>query len=265
MPNPYEDIFNSEGNEKKNEQDTSSEETPSFGFSAFEDDGFEVNTEESLDEILSNITLFNQKADAFSKLLSQTRAVDHKVNSGFASLFFEVQDPHDKRYLGGERKYHESLTKKFEAIIVPMRELAELHLKTVKRFNDDIDDNYFSVEKSDFMVKKEKELAVDGIQLQRTVLADAASSLNILKDSLAKTESRLKKYINAGGRNNISVAEYQMITQKREALTNGRQHHFDYTFFNMNMLDKAAISFGYYMKQTSNQYVNQLKMIFEIA
>ena len=157
MPNPYEDIFNNEENEKQDKNlNVPSDKSPSFSFSAFEDDGFEMNTEESLDEILKDIETFNQKADVFSRLLSKTRAVDHKVSNGIASLFFVANDPHDKRYLGGERNYHKALTKKFEAIIVPMRELAKLHLSTIKRFNDDIDENYFSIEKTDQTVKKGK-------------------------------------------------------------------------------------------------------------
>ena len=86
----------------------------------------------------------------------------------------------------------------------------------------------------------------------------------MFKDGLNQTEKRLKKYINAGGKNNISTAEYEMIIQKRIRLTTGREHSFDYSFFKMNMLDKTAISFGYYMKKTSSQYVNESKMIFEI-
>ena len=194
MPNPYKDIFNDDEQEpKKNNSTPPANENLSFGFSEFEDDGFEMNAEEPLDEILENIETFNQKAEAFSQLLSQTRAVDHKVQSGLASLFVVAQDKYDKGHLGGERRYHDFLISKFENIIAPMRELAEIHLQTVKRFNNDIGEHYFSVEKTDRTVKNEKTMAVDGLNLQRTILADAASSLDILKDSLAQTEKRFKK------------------------------------------------------------------------
>ena len=95
-------------------------------------------------------------------------------------------------------------------------------------------------------------------------MADASSDLDILKDALEDTERRIKKYINAGGGNNISEAESVMLIQKRIGLTDGRNHQFDFSFFGLNFLDKTVISFGVHMKETSSQYLGKLMTAFEI-
>jgi len=64
--------------------------------------------------------------------------------------------------------------------------------------------------------------------------------------------------------NNISASEYEIIAQKREQLTSGREHRFDYSFFNVNLLDKTAISLGIYMKETTSQYLGKLEDAFEL-
>lgn len=257
MPNPYDDIFENDGEKKKSPE---SEFTPM----EFDDDHFEMNAKEPLDEILESIGIFQKQAESFSKLLSQTKAIDHKVESNILKYFIITNDKFDQKNLRGEKKYHELLFSKFERIIIPMRDLAQLHLTTIKQFNRDIDKNYFSIEKTDHAVQSEKSRAIDGINLQRRILADAASDLDILKDALEDTERRIKKYINAGGVNNISEAESVMLTQKRTTLTDGRNHHFNYSFFGLNFLDKTVISFGVHMKETSSQYLGKLIKTFEI-
>lgn len=258
MPNPYDDIFENGGEKKKSPE-------PEFSPQEFADDHFEMNTKEPLDEILESIKTFQQQAESFSKLLSQSKTIDHKVEGNILKYFIVTNDKFDQRSLGGEKKYHELLTSKFERIITPMRELAKLHLETIQQFNRDIDKNYFSIEKTDHAVKSEKLMAIDGINLQRRILADASSDLEILKNSLEDTERRIKKYINAGGSNNISEAESVILIQKRSALTDGRNHQFDFSFFGLNFLDKTVISFGVHMKETSSQYLGKLMKAFEIG
>ena len=257
MPNPYDDIFENGGDKKKSPE-------PEFTPQEFDDDHFEMNAKEPLDEILESIKKFQQQAESFSKLLSQTKAIDHKVEGNILKYFIVTNDKFDQRSLGGEKRYHELLSSKFERIIVPMRELAKLHLATIQQFNRDIDKNYFSIEKTDHAVKSEKSMAIDGINLQRRILADAASDLDILRDALSDTESRIKKYINAGGTNNISEAESVMLIQKRSALTDGKNHQFDFSFFGLNFLDKTVILLGVHMKETSSQYLGKLMTAFEI-
>jgi len=257
MPNPYDDILGNDGEKEKTPR-------PEFKPMEFDDDHFQTDGKEPLDEILESIKIFQEKADSFSQLLSKSRAIDHKVDGSIFSYFIISQDKHDQEHLVGEKKYHDLLKSKFEKIIVPMRELAELHLQTVKQFNQDIDKNYFSIEKTDHVIKSEKLMAVDGINLQRKILADASSDLDILKDALDDTERRIKKYINAGGVHNISSAESVMIEQKRAALTSGRTHQFNYSFFNLNLLDKTVIAFNVHMKETSSQYLGKLMKAFEI-
>ena len=257
MPNPYDDIFDDSGEKKKSPE-------PEFTPLEFEDDHFDMNGKEPLDEILESIKTFQQQAESFSKSLSQTKAIDHKVEGNILKYFLVTNDKFDQRSLGGEKKYHELLASKFERIIGPMRELAKLHLGTIQQFNRDIDKNYFSIEKTDHAIKSEKSMAIDGINLQRRILADASSDLDILKTALEDTERRIKKYINAGGSNNISEAESVMIIQKRAALTDGRNHQFNYSFFGLNFLDKTVISFGVHMKETSSQYLGKLMDAFEI-
>ena len=258
MPNPYDEIFNSNDDEKKSSE-------PHFSKEELEaDDRFEMEGKEPLEEILDTIRQFEYQAESFSKLLSKTRAIDHKVENKIARLFFVAEDKHDQHSLKGERRYHNLLKEKFENIIFPMRSLAQLHLQAVQQFNRDIDKNYYSIEKTDRDIKFDKANAVNGINLQRKILADAATDLEILKDALSDTERRLKQYINAGGANNISAAECEMIIQKRVTLSSGQDHQFDYSIFDINLLDKTAISLGVYMKETTSQYLGKLMMAFEI-
>ncbi len=261
MPNPYDDIFDDGGEDKKSSQPN----PPEFSPEEFEEeDHFISDGKEPLDEILESIRLFQQDAESFSQLLSRTRSIDHKVVSNIVRFFIVRDDPHDKRSLNGERQYHNLLRDKFSNIIVPMRALAQLHLKTIQQFNRDIDKNYFSIEKTDRDVKSDKDRAIDGMNLQRKILADGANDLEILTNALQDTERRIKKYINAGGMHNISNAEYEIIVQKRSTLTRGQDHKFDFSIFDINLLDKTAISLGVYMKETTSQYLGKLLKAFEI-
>lgn len=219
---------------------------------------------EPLDEVLDNTVLFQEKAESFSKLLSDARAIDHKVHSSISKLFFATKDKQAKNSMDKERAYHLVLSALFEQIISPMKELAEIHLATVKQFNRDIDKNYYSIEKMDREVEAEKSKAVEGIYLQRLVLSDAANDLQILEGALEATEKRLRRYIDAGGKNNISASEVAIISSKRETLTNGQTYQFDYSFFLLNALDKTAITFGLYQKETSNQYIKSLVRVFDL-
>ncbi len=248
MPNPYEDFF--EENKKRMEQ-----EPPPLDDHRFE---LSENYKEPLDEILEKVEGFNKKAEFFSRLLSEVRAVDHRVEKALVNLFFKTKDKHDKGNLADEKAYHRLLCSKFRQIVKPMRELAEIHLETVKQFNRDIDKDYYSLDKTDKRVKIDKSIAIDGINLQRKILADATEDLEILESALVNTEKRLKNYINVGGLNNISASEAAIITQKRITLTDGRDYHFNHTFFKINMLDKTAISLGMYMKETTSQYLAKL-------
>ena len=258
MPNPYDDIFEGGGDKKKSPE-------PEFTPQEFADDHFEMNAKEPLDEILESIKFFQQQAESFSKLLSQTKAIDHKVEGNILKYFIVTSDKFDQRSLKGEKKYHELLSSKFKRIIAPMRELAKLHLATIQQFNQDIDKNYFSIEKTDHAIQSEKSMAIDGINLQRRILADASSDLDILKDALEDTERRIKKYINAGGSNNISEAESVMLIQKRSTLTDGRSHQFDFSFFGLNFLDKTVLSLRVHMKETSSQYLGKLMQALDIG
>lgn len=257
MPNPYEDLFD---NEEEQDKDKAAPKKPDF--SILDDERFQNEGPEPLDEILKNIAAFNQQAAPFSAILSKTKAVDHKVDGLLSRLFFTSEKPKRKRSMKGEDEYHHFLQKSFREIIIPMRALAELHLKTVQQFNADIDNNYFSVEKTDHIVESEKDAAIDGIHLQRKILADAATSLEILEDALEATEKRIKKYINVGGRNNISLSAYELLVQKRKELVNKSTHGFDYTFFDINLLDKTALSLGIYLKETTSQYLGKLTDAF---
>ncbi|MBC6994077.1 hypothetical protein QWY85_15395 [Neolewinella lacunae] len=261
MPNPYDDIFN-EGQPAPEPppQPDPEPDVPSAQarFSILDDDRFTQTGPEPLDEILQNITTFNERAMVFSRLLSELRVVDHRVTSQLSRVFFAVEDPHARGTLAGERQYHALQEQKFRAIIVPMRDLAELHLLTVRQFNRDVDEHYYSAEKTERTVASETAAAIDGINLQRKILADAADSLNILTQGLVATERRIRDYVNAGGVNNISQAEYELIIRQREQLSSGREHNMDYDFFSINVLDKTAISLGIYLKETSTQYLNKL-------
>lgn len=252
MPNIYDDLLNDD--EPKKPQADSLKSDPIY----LNDVRFPINEEEPLDEILDKIKQFNQDAEAFSRLLSKTKAIDHKVQNSFNRLFFVSEDEHDQGSLVGERRYHHILCSKFETIIMPMRDLAALHLDIVQQFNRDIDKHYYSVEKTDSLIEEEKKAAENGINLQRKILADATNSLSILQEALNDTERRIKNYVNAGGQNNISIAEYEMIVQRRLKLTSGKNHQFDYTVFDVNVLDKMVLSLGIYKKETTTQYLGTL-------
>ena len=256
MPNPYDDIFGG-----KNEEGLPlGKQASDFRLPK---DNYPENEKEPLDEILDLINGFQKQAEGFSELLSHTRAVDHKVENPLLGKFIVLDDPHDKGNLYNERAYHGKLEKDFRQVIEPMKALAALHLETVKKFNHHIDEHYYSIEKEAVQVKAEIKYAQDGINLQRKILADAADDLIILKEALEQTERRFKKYIDAGGQNNISTSEVALISRKRMSLTNGSQHQFDYSFFQINVLDKAAISLGFFMKETFNQYLQKLGMALD--
>ncbi|TCI94874.1 hypothetical protein [Tenacibaculum sp. M341] len=259
MVNPYDDIF---GN---NEKENTKEQSKTKKISELEinhDIQFVTNGKELLDEVLDNIELFNTQVEPFSQLLTLTSAIDHKVTKNIFSLFIIANDPHDQKSLKKERIYYNLLKQKFSSIILPMSELAKIHLQTVIQFNNDIGNDYYSVEKTDKKVKLDKLEVMEAINRQRRILGNAASDLEILKDGIEKTESRIKKYINVGGIDNISRAEYEVITQKTSKLISGQNHKFDYTFFNINIFDKTAITLGVYMKKTTSQYLDKLKEVF---
>lgn len=256
MPNPYDHLFGSEQHQEPLPDDASAA-----------DDFSELkppeNQQDPLDAILEKIALFQQDAEAFSILLSRTRAVDHEVPNELLTLFIKSGASHDQGSLAAEKAYHEALTKKFRQLIEPMKALAQLHLETIRQFNTEIDEGYFSIEKEAAEVKTDKTRAVDGLNFQRKILAEAAHSLDILDHALQACERRMKQYVNAGGVNNLSAAELALIAKNREQLTIGREHAFDYTFFSMNLIDKTAITLGFYMKETSAQYLQKLMHAFE--
>ncbi|MGY3793904.1 hypothetical protein [Aquimarina sp. 433] len=255
MSSLYDDLFEEDGKDNK-PKPTKPQPSP------IDDDRFQASTTESLDEILALTKRFNLKAEPFSQLLTKTRAIDHEVEKGVLDFFLVAKDPHDQGSLARERKYYSMLQSKFEAVIVEMRVLAMIHLETIKQFNRDIDKDYYSVEKTDKQIQSDKEIAIDQINIQRKILADAATSLSILEDALITTEKRLRNYIDVGGVNNISRSECEILSQKRQDLTSGTSHHFDYTFFKINLLDKAAIAMGVYLKETTAQYLDKLSTTF---
>jgi len=255
MPSLYDDLFEDDGT-KNNPTDRKLKSLD------LDNHLFDENQKESLDEILLLIKQFTSQAEPFSQLLSNTRAVDHEVEKGILDFFLITNDKHNQETLAKERKYYAMLQSKFTSIISPMKDLAHIHLQTIKQFNSDIDKDYYSIEKTDKQVRFEKESAIDHINIQRKILADASTSLSILEEALANTEDRLHSYINAGGINNISSSECEILTQKRISLTSGKKHHFDYSFFKMNLLDKTAIAMGIYLKETTSQYLGKLNKVF---
>lgn len=94
------------------------------------------------------------------------------------------------------------------------------------------------------------------IQMQRRTLGEATRDLHILEDALQATERRLKKRIDAGSINNLSAAEFHLLQQNRAELTSGKMHLFDYSFFEINELDKLALRLGIYLKEMTAQYFN---------
>lgn len=257
MPNPYDNLF---GDKEENGQplgQPAPEPQKVMPFS-LPKDGYPENEKEPLDEILEWIGDFRKKAVPFAELLSQTRAVDHEVENQLLGKFIVLDDPHDKGALSGERAYHTKLQQHFAQIIEPMKILAEIHLQTVRKFNLHIDENYYSIEKEAMEVKADIKNAMDGINLQRRILADAAEDLLILKGALEQTEKRIKKYIDAGGQNNISASEIALMSRQRMELTSGSKHQLDYPFFQINLIDKTAMSLGFFLKETTSQYLQKL-------
>jgi len=252
MSNPYDDLF---GNNPPRSFGANMQPMP-------REDTHPENQPEPLDEILVKNALFNEKAQTFSTLLSRLRVVDHKVPNEVLAMFVNLGENHDQGSLAGEKSFHELLSKKFRLIIEPMRELAALHLEAVKQYNNDIDGNYFSVEKEDRAVKSEKAEAVDGILLQRKILSEAAENLQILQAALQACERRMKKYVNAGGVNNLSAAELSLLTSNRDRLTAGLEHQFNFSFFDINLFDKTAITLGVYLKENTAQYLQRLMSAF---
>lgn len=271
MPtNPYDDILSGDNDAErtplpKPDPEPAAAPRPQALFSEpdpLNDPRFQDDGPEALDAILAELDAFRAKAADFSRLLSELRVIDHKADSSVKRLFLQSDDPHVRGTLLGEKQYHVLQAKKFRMIIEPMRTMAEEHLALATRFNRDVDEHYFSVEKTDREIKSGKTLAMDGIILQRKILGEATDSLQILEGGLKDTERRLKGYVNAGGRNNLSQSEYEMIVRNRSALTSGREHNFEYEFFDVNLLDKTALSLGIFMKETSNQYLKGLGEIF---
>jgi len=264
--NPYEDFFESSGNtphrgdtgkEQPKEQQEDLPKEENIFEENIHDKRFK-NSRESLDEILTSLALFEQKANGFSKLLSETRAIQHKVVSMLSRIFLTNQKDPSKKSLAGERAYYRVLIKKFTEIIVPMKALAEIHLQTVKQFNRDIDEEYSSIDKEDHKVKKEKKQAIHGINLQRSILADAAADLSILTGAMVATEKRMDRYVDIGNYNNISSSELKLLIAKRKDLTSGRTHAFQYEVFDINIIDKTVLQLGGYQKETSKQYLSKL-------
>ena len=165
--------------------------------------------------------------------------------------------------MAGERAYHRVLTKKFKDIIQPMKHLAEIHLQTVKQFNRDIDEDYYSIEKEDHQIKQERKHAVNGINLQRSILSDAAGDLAILTDALNATEKRMDRYVDMGNYNNISSSELKLLVAERKTLTSGHEHQFQYGIFDINIIDKTVLQLGGYQKETSKQYLTKLLQAFK--
>ncbi|CAL2095519.1 hypothetical protein [Tenacibaculum sp. 190524A02b] len=262
MSNPYNDIFDSGEKEKTTPQAQNTNRTADSSLNFDTDNRFTTDGKEALDEVIENITIFQKQAIPFSELLTKVAAINHKVAKNPFSIFIVADDLHDQYSLEAEREYHILLQQKFNAIIVPMKVLAKMHLETVLKFNNEVGKEYYSVDKSNKTIKKEKELAIEGLNRQRIILANGASDLEILFDAIKNTEQRIKKYINAGGHNHISRAEYEVITQKTEALLHGYNHQFDYSVFAINTIDKAIIYLGFYMKQTTAQYTNKLRKAF---
>ncbi len=252
MPNPYSSLFdeNAVPNEPREPVNL---DDPRF------DPGAVV---EPLEDILGKISVFKQQGEQFSAFLSDTRAVDHRdeANSanGLLALFIVTGKHHSRGSLEGERRHYALLQKKFRDIIAQMKVLALQHWEIVKQFNADIDKHYYSMTKDQQQVAREIEYAVDSINMQRRILSDAARDLDILTGAMEATEQRLKSYIDAGGVNNLSSSEYLILTQNRKQLSEGAEQQFNYTFFDMNALDKLAIKFGIYLKETTAQYLQKL-------
>ena len=162
-----------------------------------------------------------------------------------------------------ERDHYDLLQLKFREIIVRMQTIALEHWDVMKQFNSDIDAHYFSMTKNQRQVNYEIKSAVDSINLQRRILSDASRDLEILMDAMKANEKRLKKYIDAGGANNLASSEHFVLLNNRKQLTDGAEHQFNYHFFSMNLLDKVAIKYGVYLKETTEQYLQKLTILMD--
>lgn len=258
MSNPYDDIFGNDPAKKPLHTEKKEDPIPMPS---------EEDLSEPLDELVAACASFAQKATQFAQLLTNTRAADHEVplaaRQPILRLLVRVEDQTEKGNLAAERKYHQSVTEKFQAIITPMRALAKQHLAIVKQYFNAIDEHYYSVHKTDLEVKREIESVQKNILVQRQILHDAQSALTTLSQALSHTETRLKNYINRGGTDNLSAAEHAILQQQREQLTEGLSHAFNYEFFKLNLLDKTALSFGKITQQTSSQYIQKLSLALE--
>jgi len=258
MPNPYNNLFDENAEPNDPPQTPINLDDPRFD---------PANVVDPLEDLLAKITVFKEKGEQFSAFLSQTRAIDHRDEaasaSAFMSLFITTGGNHAMGSLLAERQHYDILQGKFRDIIGQMKSLALEHWEIVKHFNTDIDKHYYSMTKDQRQVKSDIEYAVDSINLQRRILAEAARDLDILEAAMKATERRLKGYVDAGGVNNLSASEHLVLSQNRQLLTNGSQYQFNYTFFDMNALDKLAIKFGVYLKETTAQYFQKLSVAFE--
>ena len=263
MTNPYESAFGEDTPHKKQE----GEEQPSVPPGDLFADLPEGPLREPLDEILDICAAFKEKATSFVQLLSATRAVDYKVSAvarqKWLQYLVQVEDPQAKEDLAAERKLYELLQRKFRDVIVPMKDLAQLHLDALKRYHNDIDEHYYSVEKTALEVKRDLERAKAEILLQRKILFDAQEALQLLSEALEATEIRMDKYVNAGGKNNISGSELALLRQERRQLTEGQEHRFNYGFFALNLLDKLSLQLSILPKETSSQYLDKLSLALE--
>lgn len=263
MSNPYESAFGEEQQPAKQGVDKPKEGLDFSNLPPLE----ESDLTPALDELLARCEAFTQEATAFGQLLSRLRVVDHQVRGTgkqhWLKLLIEIEDKHQQPSLAGERKYFRLLQDKFSAIIVPMKALAEQHLVCLKQFHDEIDENYYAPNKTDLEVKREIERVKGDLLLQRQILHDAQRALVILKDALAATEYRLNSYINAGGENNLATAELVLMKKDRQQLTDGITHNFNYTFFALNLLDKASLKFGLVPQKTTAQYLSGLSLALE--
>jgi hypothetical protein len=252
MPdNPYHNLFDESAHE------------PDRASVPMEEDAFEVGkTVEPLEVIKGMIADFKDKSDAFSVFLSQTRAIDHleeaRSNSIFLSFFIDTSGHKSRESLVEEREHYARLQEKFDQVITQMKDIALLHLDVVKRFNADIDEHYFSLEKTQEHVRIEIKAVIAQINLQRRILGNAARDLDILDGALQACEARLKRYIDIGGLDNLSASEYAMLRQTRADSTSGLSLSFNYAFFEINLIDKLAITFDIYMKKTTGAYLQNL-------
>jgi hypothetical protein len=252
MPdNPYQSLFDE------------SAKQPERASVPMEEDGFAIgNTTEPLEIIKGMIAGFKEKSDAFAVFLSETRAIDHLDEGRSAnlllSLFIDTGLSHSRGSLEAEKAHYALLQKKFGDTITQMKDLALMHLDVVKRFNADIDEHYYSMEKSQELVRAEIKSVIAQINLQRRILGNAARDLDILESAMQACEKRLKRYIDFGGKQNLSASEYAMLKQTRTDMTSGFSLHFNYAFFDISLIDKLAITFDIYMKKTTAEYLQNL-------